>query len=68
MLLDSITCPEDLRGLTNEQLVDLATEIRTVIVGSVAQSGGHLDIQSTPGEGTCLTLTLPLERREATST
>ena len=42
MLLDSITCPEDLRGLTNEQLVDLATEIRTVIVGSVAQSGGHL--------------------------
>ena len=42
MLLDSITCPADLRGLSNEQLTELATEIRSVIVGAVAQSGGHL--------------------------
>jgi 1-deoxy-D-xylulose-5-phosphate synthase len=44
MLLDSITGPEDLRRLSYEQLDQLATEIRTFIVQSVADSpsGGHL--------------------------
>ena len=28
-----------------------------------AQLGGHLDIRSAPGEGTCLELTIPLKRR-----
>src|SRR5580704_12921781 len=42
MLLPSIETPTDLRGLTDEQLVDLAAEIRSFIVGAVTTTGGHL--------------------------
>lgn len=42
MLLDSITCPADLRSLDQAQLEALAAEIRAYIVSSVAQTGGHL--------------------------
>jgi 1-deoxy-D-xylulose-5-phosphate synthase len=42
MLLDSITCPADLRPLDEAQLEVLASEIRSSIVSAVAQSGGHL--------------------------
>ena len=43
MLLDSISGPSDLQGLTPAQLAVLAQEIREHIVDSVAQAGhGHL--------------------------
>jgi 1-deoxy-D-xylulose-5-phosphate synthase len=41
-LLDDITSPAALRGLTRRQLQSLATEIRTVLVQSVSATGGHL--------------------------
>jgi 1-deoxy-D-xylulose-5-phosphate synthase len=41
-VLDSVRGPRDLRGLTDEQLADLAAEIRDVLVASVARHGGHL--------------------------
>jgi 1-deoxy-D-xylulose-5-phosphate synthase len=41
-LLNTITCPADLRRLSNEQLAQLATEIRQRIVESVNANGGHL--------------------------
>src|SRR5690348_4407301 len=42
MLLDSINSPADLRELSYEQLDELADEIRTVIVETVAVNAGHL--------------------------
>ena len=42
MLLDTITSPRDLKGLTEGQLATLAEEIRTFIVESVSRGGGHL--------------------------
>ncbi|CAN5601223.1 1-deoxy-D-xylulose-5-phosphate synthase [soil metagenome] len=42
MLLERINSPADLRALDQPQLTALADEIRTLIVGSVAKSGGHL--------------------------
>jgi 1-deoxy-D-xylulose-5-phosphate synthase len=43
MLLDSITCPADLRALSHEELDQLAVEIRDFIVNAVEQAGsGHL--------------------------
>jgi 1-deoxy-D-xylulose-5-phosphate synthase len=42
MLLDSIAQPSDLRGLSVEQLDELAVEIRERIVDAVSASGGHL--------------------------
>ncbi|HMS88274.1 MAG TPA: 1-deoxy-D-xylulose-5-phosphate synthase [Acidimicrobiales bacterium] len=42
MLLDSITSPADLRPLTAEQLAVLASEIRSVVVDTVARNAGHL--------------------------
>ncbi|HEX2849530.1 MAG TPA: 1-deoxy-D-xylulose-5-phosphate synthase, partial [Acidimicrobiales bacterium] len=41
-MLDAINSPEDLRGLSYEQLDQLAAEIRQFIVESVAVTGGHL--------------------------
>lgn len=40
--LDSIATPSDLRGLSDEQLSELATEIRELLVSTVARTGGHL--------------------------
>jgi transketolase N-terminal domain/subunit len=41
-LLDSINSPADLRGMSAEDLVRLAREIRTLITKTVAARGGHL--------------------------
>ncbi|MEG1514998.1 MAG: 1-deoxy-D-xylulose-5-phosphate synthase [Clostridia bacterium] len=41
-MLELITCPADLRKLTNAQLRDLAGEIREVIIDTVSKGGGHL--------------------------
>ncbi len=40
--LESIATPSDLRGLTDDQLATLATEIRDVLVGTCSRTGGHL--------------------------
>ena len=41
-ILDSITSPQDLRGLSEAQLVELTKEIRSFLVDNVAKTGGHL--------------------------
>jgi 1-deoxy-D-xylulose-5-phosphate synthase len=41
-LLESIKGPGDLRGLSDDQLATLASEIRDLLVSSCAPSGGHL--------------------------
>jgi len=41
-LLETIAGPADLADLTDEQLIQLATEIRTFVVDSVNTHGGHL--------------------------
>src|SRR5215218_1796863 len=41
-LLEHITGPRDLDGLSNEQLVELAQEIRDFLVREVSKTGGHL--------------------------
>jgi 1-deoxy-D-xylulose-5-phosphate synthase len=41
-LLDTIQAPADLRGLTGDQLVQLAAEIRAFLIDQVSQTGGHL--------------------------
>ncbi|NPC95184.1 1-deoxy-D-xylulose-5-phosphate synthase [Nocardioides sp. zg-DK7169] len=41
-LLESITGPRDLRGLSDDQLSALATEVRDLMVRTTSLSGGHL--------------------------
>jgi 1-deoxy-D-xylulose-5-phosphate synthase len=41
-VLETVGGPRDLRGLTNQQLDDLALEIRDVLVKTVSRTGGHL--------------------------
>src|SRR5699024_9389242 len=41
-LLDTIGGPADLRGLSDEQLETLASQVRERLIASVAQNGGHL--------------------------
>lgn len=41
-LLESIKQPKDLRGLTDEQLKSLASEIREFLISHVSATGGHL--------------------------
>ncbi len=41
-LLESIAGPEDLKGLSQEQLAVLASEIRDVLIETVIQTSGHL--------------------------
>ena len=41
-LLDNINSPEDIKGLNQKELVQLASEIRKTIVNTVAEKGGHL--------------------------
>ena len=41
-LLDKIDSPEDLRLLNRDELAMLAAELRTFLVESVSQTGGHL--------------------------
>ncbi|MBR1421004.1 MAG: 1-deoxy-D-xylulose-5-phosphate synthase [Selenomonadaceae bacterium] len=42
MILDKISTPNDLHQLTLEQLIQLATEVRELIVETVSKNGGHL--------------------------
>src|SRR5688572_31470936 len=42
MLLDTISSPSDLKGLSYPELRTLASEIREFIVDAVAKGGGHL--------------------------
>ncbi len=41
-ILDSIAGPEDLRGLSSQQLDTLAGEIREYLIQAVSKTGGHL--------------------------
>jgi 1-deoxy-D-xylulose-5-phosphate synthase len=41
-ILERLNGPADLRGLSEQQLVELAAEIRETIVATVATTGGHL--------------------------
>lgn len=41
-LLDRISAPRDLKGLTEQELKALAAEIRQFLVESVTETGGHL--------------------------
>jgi 1-deoxy-D-xylulose-5-phosphate synthase len=41
-LLEGISTPRDLDGLTREQLAQLAEEIRTFLISEVSKTGGHL--------------------------
>src|SRR5574337_1337085 len=41
-MLETITGPADLRGLSDAELVQLCTELRTRIIDTVAHTGGHL--------------------------
>ena len=41
-ILDTIRNPQDLSKLTEEQLSQLATEVRSFLIGNVSQTGGHL--------------------------
>lgn len=41
-LLANVNSPADIRGLNNEQLLQLAGELRQEIIGTVAKNGGHL--------------------------
>ena len=41
-LLETISGPSDVRALPPERLAELAAEIRTFLVESVARTGGHL--------------------------
>jgi 1-deoxy-D-xylulose-5-phosphate synthase len=40
-LLDGIDCPQDLHGLTDEELAQVAQEIREHIIETVGEIGGH---------------------------
>ena len=42
MRLDSIKNPDFLKNLSNEELTDLAKEIRNEILKTVSNNGGHL--------------------------
>jgi 1-deoxy-D-xylulose-5-phosphate synthase len=41
-VLETVGGPEDLKGLTDRQLGELAAEIRDVLVETVSRTGGHL--------------------------
>ena len=41
-MLEKITSPRDLKGLTNQELVALAEEIRAFLIEKVSKTGGHL--------------------------
>jgi 1-deoxy-D-xylulose-5-phosphate synthase len=41
-VIESIKGPEDIKGLSQEELISLAQEIRTFLIEKVSKSGGHL--------------------------
>ena len=42
MILDKVNYPEDLKSLRTEKKIELAKEIREMIVDTVSETGGHL--------------------------
>ena len=41
-MIESIKSPEDIKGLSQEELISLAQAIRTFLIEKVSKSGGHL--------------------------
>ena len=41
-MIESIKSPADIKGLSQEELISLAEEIRTFLIEKVSKSGGHL--------------------------
>ncbi len=41
-LLDRIAGPSDLKGFSDTELAQIATEVRTTVIDSVSKTGGHL--------------------------
>jgi len=41
-ILDEVNLPNDLRGLTEDELIALSHELRDFLISSVSKSGGHL--------------------------
>lgn len=41
-LLDQVQCPKDMRGFSDDQLKQLADEVRAETIRSVSKTGGHL--------------------------
>ena len=41
-MIESIKSPEDIKGLSHEELISLAQEIRIFLIEKVSKSGGHL--------------------------
>lgn len=41
-MIESIKSPADIKGLSNQALIELAAEIRTFLIEKVSKSGGHL--------------------------
>ena len=41
-ILDRVTLPSDLKGLTDRELVQLADELRAETISAVSETGGHL--------------------------
>ena len=41
-MLEQIKSPDDLKGLSVEQLNQLSSEIRTFLIEQVSKTGGHL--------------------------
>ena len=41
-MIESIKSPDDIKGLSQEELISLAPEIRTFLIEKVSKSGGHL--------------------------
>jgi 1-deoxy-D-xylulose-5-phosphate synthase len=40
--LGKINSPQDIKGLAQEELIELAEELRQAIIGAVSETGGHL--------------------------
>ena len=41
-MIESIKSPDDIKGLSQEEMISLAQEIRTFLIEKVSKSGGHL--------------------------
>ena len=41
-MIESIKSPADIKGLSNEALIELAAQIRSFLIEKVSKSGGHL--------------------------
>jgi len=42
MMLDKINCPDDVKWLNRDELGDLCSELRELLIDTVSQNGGHL--------------------------